>query len=212
MTGTVRILLIDDQIIARYGLRMMLTPYSDLRVDGEACSAAAALLLLRTQQFDVALVDITLPDKHGLDLLKLLRDQYPEMAVLMVTAHQESTYAVRALKLGAAGYLTKSCTPEELAAAVRKAASGGKYVTPTLLQKLAGMLGNHDTATPHDLLTDREMQIFHLIARGESLVSIATSLHLSPSTVTTYRARILEKMGLKNNAELIRYALDHGLN
>jgi DNA-binding NarL/FixJ family response regulator len=211
MTGTIRVVLIDDQIIARYGLRMMLQPYSDLRVAGEADHAGAALKLLRSEAFDVALLDITLPDKNGLDLLKILREEFPAMAVLVISAHSEDTYALRALKLGAAGYLTKSCTPDEVAAAVRKLAAGGKYVTPSLLQKLAGMLGDSNKVAPHETLTERELQIFCLIAKGESLVNIAAILHLSPSTVTSYRARILEKTRLRSNADLVRYALDHGL-
>lgn len=212
MAGTVRVVLIDDQIIARFGLRMMLDGYPDLAVEGEADSAAAALALLRTSRFDVALLDITLPDKNGLDLLKLFRKEFPSMAVLVVSSHSEDSYAMRALKHGAAGYLTKSCTPEELATAVRKAAAGGKYVTPSILQKLAGLLGNSDKAAPHETLTDRELHIFRLIAKGESLVNIAAALHLSPSTVTSYRARILEKTQLRSNADLVRYAIDHGLS
>lgn len=211
MQGAIRIVLVDDHIVVRSGLRLMLKEYPDLRVEGEAESGAGAMQLLQTARFDVALVDITLPDKNGLDLLRQLRDLYPAMAVLMVSAHHEDVYAVRALKHGAAGYLTKNCSAEMLADAVRKAASGGKYVTPSLLQKLASMLGNGDDALPHEALTDRELEIFRLMAGGTSLVAIATALHLSPSTVTTYRSRILDKMGMKSNAELIRYALDHGL-
>ena len=210
MLGTVSVLLIDDHTVARSGLILMLSADPKLRVEGEADSAAAALRVLQERAFDVALLDVTLPDKSGLDLLRQLRERYPAMAVVMVSAYPEDVYAMRALKAGAAGYLTKDCTPDVLVAAVHKAASGGRYVTPSLLQKLAGMVGD-DHGAPHDTLTDRELTVFRMIAAGASLVSIAASLHVSPSTVTTYRARILDKMGLKSNAELTRYGLDHGL-
>ncbi len=211
MDQAIRILLIDDHTVARSGLRMMLAEAEGLMVGAEAGSAAEAQLLLRTASYDVALLDINLPDKNGLDMLKWLRERAPKMAVLVVSMYAEDIYAVRALKLGAAGYLTKHCAEAEMVAAVRKAAAGGKYVTPSLLQKLAGMLGSERGAVTHEALTDRELEIFRMIASGDSLVSIAAALHLSPSTVTTYRARIMEKMGMKSNAELTRYGLDHGM-
>lgn len=211
MTGLVRILLIDDHTVARYGLRLMLAGAGELHIAGEADSAAAALQLLRAEPFDVALLDINLPDKNGLELLKQVREQHPGVAVLVVSMYGEDIYALRALKLGAAGYLTKTCSADSLVEAVRKAAAGGKYVTPSLLQKLAGMLGGGPGGVLHDALTDRELEIFRMIASGESLVGIAAALHLSPSTVTTYRARILDKMDMRSNAELTRYGLDHGL-
>lgn len=211
MTRMISVALIDDHAMVRHGLRQMLANQPDLHVAGEADTAVGALKLLQGQRFDVALVDITLPDRNGLDLLRQLREQFPAMGVLIVSAHHEDVYAVRALKLGAAGYLSKSCTPEILNDAVRRIAAGGKFVTPSLLQKLAGMLGNSNSTTPHEILTDRELQVLKLLAAGESLVGIASALHLSPSTVTTYRSRILDKMGMKSNAELIRYALEHGL-
>lgn len=211
MAELIRVLLIDDHLVVRHGLRLMLTGESDIAVAGEAQTAVEAQKLAREQVFHVALLDISLPDKNGLELLKSLREHHPKMAVIMVSMHAEDVYAVRALKLGAAGYLTKNCSTATLVAAVRKAASGGKYVTPSLLQKLAGMLGGTSTTASHEALTDRELEVFRMIASGESLVGIAAVLHLSPSTVTTYRARILDKMGVKTNAELTRYGLDHGL-
>lgn len=211
MAHAIRILLIDDHTVARSGMRMMLSGAEGLSVGAEAGSAVEAQQLLRTASYDVALLDINLPDKNGLDMLKWLREHVPKMAVLVVSMYAEDIYAVRALKLGAAGYLTKHCAEDEMVAAVRKAAAGGKYVTPSLLQKLAGMLGSEAGGVTHESLTDRELEIFRMIASGDSLVSIAAALHLSPSTVTTYRARILEKMGMKCNAELTRYGLDHGM-
>lgn len=211
MGHAIRILIIDDHTVARHGLRLMLAADPDLQVTGEADHAASALACLQRQRYDVALLDLNLPDKSGLDLLRHLRARYPAMAVLVVSANSEALYAVRALKGGAAGYLTKDCSPDDLVKAVRKAASGGKYVTPTLLQQLAGMLGNDNSSAPHESLSERELTIFRMIAGGASLVSIAAALHVSASTVTTYRARILDKLGLKSNAELTRYGLDHGL-
>jgi len=211
MDQAIRVGIIDDHTVAREGLRSMLETDPDIRVTGEADSAAEALRLLRCSQFDVLLLDIGLPDKSGLEVLKQIREVCPDTAVLVVSAYAEDVYAVRALKLGAAGYLTKHCCGAALCDAVRKVAAGGKYVTPSLLQKLAGMLGSGPAKVSHESLTDRELEIFRMIACGDSLVGIAACLHLSPSTVTTYRTRILDKMGMKSNADLTRYALDHGM-
>ena len=211
MSQAIRVGIIDDHTVAREGLRRMLAADPDLQVTGEADCAADGLQLLRCARFDVLLLDIGLPDKCGLEVLKQVRDICPGTAVLVVSAYAEDLYAVRALKLGAAGYLTKQCNSATLRDAVRKVAAGGKYVTPSLLQKLAGMLGSGPAKVSHESLTDRELEIFRRIACGDSLVGIAACLHLSPSTVTTYRTRILEKMGMKSNADLTRYALDHGM-
>jgi DNA-binding NarL/FixJ family response regulator len=162
------------------------------------------------RSFDVALVDIKMPGKNGLDLLKSLRSEYPRMAVLVLSTYSEEIYAVRALKSGASGYLTKDAPTATLIEAVRKAASGGKHVSPALLEKLATLVGGGPSGD-HEELSNRELEVFKLIAQGESLVRIGEKLHLSPNTVTTYRSRILEKMGMSSNAELTRYALEHGL-
>ncbi|MCG2582986.1 response regulator transcription factor [Massilia sp. TS11] len=211
MSKPIRILLIDDHQVARYGLRLMLSAAPDLEVIAEAPNAARGLHMLDTERYDVVLLDLGLPDRNGLDVLRLIRERHPGVATLIVSAQPEDSYAVRALRSGAAGFLTKDATPDVLQAAVRKAASGGKYVTPSLLQKLADMLGGDQANAAHERLTDREFEVFKLIASGLSLVDIAATLHLSPSTITTYRARILEKMGLKGNADLTRYAVDHDL-
>ncbi|GJI97065.1 response regulator [Rugamonas sp. FT82W] len=206
----IRVLLVDDHAIARNGVRLMLSTADDIRVDGEACNAQEALQLVMAQEFDVALLDITMPGKNGLELLKQLRSERPKLAVLMLSTYSEDIYAVRALKLGAAGYLIKDAPTTTLVAAVRKAASGGKHVSPALLEKLASLIGGGGDAG-HEALSNRELEVFKLIAAGESLVRIGETLHLSPNTVTTYRSRILEKMGLESNAELTRYALEHGI-
>ncbi len=207
---TTKILLVDDHGMVRNGIRLMFANEPDLNVTGEAESAQQALALLRDQEFDVALVDISLPDRSGLDLLKQLVEMCPKMAVLIISMYSEEVYAVRALKHGAAGYLTKDTSTAAMVAAVRKAADGGKVISSATAQKLAGMLGG-DGLAAHEHLSDRELEVMKLIASGESLVVIAERLHLSPSTVTTYRTRILEKMSLKNNAELTRYVFGNQL-
>lgn len=207
----IRVLLVDDHAIARNGVRLMLGTADDIVVTGEAGNAQEALQLVQQQEFDVALCDITMPGKNGLDLLKQLRADRPRLAVLMLSTYSEEIYAVRALKLGASGYLTKDAPTTVLVTAVRKAAAGGKHVSPALLEKLATLIGGGGGMANHEALSNRELEVFKLIAAGESLVRIGELLHLSPNTVTTYRTRILEKMGCTSNAELTRYALENGI-
>jgi DNA-binding NarL/FixJ family response regulator len=207
----VKVLLIDDHAIARNGVRLMLGTAGDIDVAGEAVDAQQALDLVRRQTFDVALLDIAMPGMSGLELLRHLRVARPAMAVLILSTFAEEIYAVRALKQGAAGYLTKDAPTAVLVEAVRRAASGHKYVSPSLVDKLASLVSGECAASGHDALSNRELEVLRLIALGEPLVQIGERLHLSPNTVTTYRARILEKMGLSSNAELTRYALEHGL-
>lgn len=206
----IRVLLVDDHVIVRNGLRLMLGEADGIAVEGEADTAQHALQLTRERDFDVALVDIALPDKNGLDLLKLLRGECPKMAVLILSTYAEEIYAIRALKQGASGYLTKDTAADVLIAAIRKAAAGGKHVSPVLVEKLASMVGG-GAAASHEALSNRELEVLKRIAAGESLVKIAEALYLSPHTVTTYRTRIMEKMGLSSNAELTRYAVENGL-
>lgn len=206
----IKVLLVDDHVIARSGVRLMLGTAHDIDVAGEAANAHDGMALALAEDFDVALVDITMPGKNGLDLLKSLRTARPKLAVLILSTYSEEIYAIRALKLGAAGYLTKDAPTAILVAAVRKAAAGGKHVSPALMEKLASLVGGGGGAS-HETLSNRELDVFKLLATGSSLVQIGTTLHLSPNTVTTYRARILEKMGLGSNAELTRYALENGI-
>jgi DNA-binding NarL/FixJ family response regulator len=207
----VKVLLIDDHTIARNGVRLMLGTAGDIDVEGEAADAQQALDLVRRQTFDVALLDIAMPGMSGLELLHHLRVARPRMAVLILSTYAEEIYAVRALKQGASGYLTKDAPTAVLVEAVRRAAAGRKYVSPSLVDKLASLVSGESTASGHDALSNRELEVLRLIAQGEPLVQIGERLHLSPNTVTTYRARILEKMGMSSNAELTRYALEHGL-
>ena len=206
----IKVLLVDDHTVARNGVRLMLSAAADIRVDGEAGTAHDALQLVNAQRFDVALVDIALPGKNGLDLLKSLRAARPDLAVLILSTYSEEIYAVRALKLGASGYLTKDSPTSALIEAVHKAAAGAKYVSPSLAEQFAGMLGGRAAAS-HEALSNRELEVLKLLAKGESLIGIGETLHLSPKTVTTYRTRILEKLGLSSNAQLARYAVENGL-
>lgn len=210
MGDKITVLLVDDHAIARNGVRLMLGTAADISVEGEAGNAVEAMQRVAERSFDVALVDIKMPGKNGLDLLKTLRSECPRMAVLVLSTYSEEIYAVRALKSGASGYLTKDAPTATLIDAVRKAAAGGKHVSPALLEKLATLVGGGPSGD-HEELSNRELEVFKLIAQGESLVKIGEKLHLSPNTVTTYRSRILEKMAMASNAELTRYALEHGL-
>ena len=206
----IRVLIVDDHIIVRNGVRLMLSTVDDIEVAGEAETAEAAMRLVQNERLDVALIDIALPDKSGLELLKAIRAARPQLAVLMLSMYSEQVYAVRALKLGASGYLTKNTSAETIAEAVRKAAAGGHHVSSTLTEKLASLISRGGTAS-HETLSQRELEVLKLLAAGESLVRIADTLHLSPSTVTTYRSRILAKTGTRSNVELTRYALEIGI-
>ena len=208
--GKIRVLLVDDHALVRDGVRLMLGTSDDIEVAAEAENAQQALMLVERQDFDVALVDLALPGTNGLELLKRLRAQKPKLAVLILSMYAEDIYAVRALKHGAAGYLTKNSPVATVVAAVRKVAAGGKHVNPVLLDKLANEVGG-GKKTRHEALSERELDVLRLIASGQSLVQIADTLNLSPKTITTYRARILEKVGVSSNAELARYALENGL-
>jgi len=210
VSNTIRVVLVDDHAMVRGGVRLMLSSADDIEVVGEAGNSQEAIALLKELEADVALLDISMPGKNGLDLLKQLRADHPKLAVLVLSTYAEEIYAVRALKLGAAGYLTKDSPTAVLVSAVRKAAGGGRYVSEVIADKLADLVGGGKGAS-HEGLSNRELEVLKQIARGESLVKIAETLHLSPNTVTTYRARIMEKMDLHSNAELTRYALEHGL-
>src|SRR5258708_15033854 len=211
MTGDlISVLLVDDHTVVRNGVRLMLGTVSDIEVTGEAETAQEALDLVQRQDFKVALVDIALPDRSGLDLLKLIRLKKPALPVLMLSMYSEDIYAVRALKHGAAGYLTKNSPTATLVGAIRKAAAGGKYISPALAEQFASNIGGSPVVS-HEALSDRELEVLKLLVSGDSLAAIAKTLHLSPNTVTTYRSRICQKLHLKSNAELTRYALEQGL-
>lgn len=208
----IRVLIVDDHAIVRHGLRQIVSETDDIRVEGEAENSAQAIRELRERTFDVVLLDISLPDKNGIETLKQIRRDWPSTAVLMLTTHAEDEFGVRSIKAGAAGYLTKQSAASQLVTAVRQVAAGRKYINPSLAEELARMVGGDNDARPsHELLSDREYQTFIMIASGKSLSEMAASLSLSPKTVSVYRSRVLEKMQLKNNVEIAQYAVKNGL-
>ncbi len=207
----IRVLIADDHAIVRQGLKLILSETSDMVVAGEADSGLHALKLAREGKWDVALLDISMPDKNGIDVLKLIKSEFPKQPVLMLSMHPEEHYAIRALKAGASGYLTKQSAPALLVTAIRQVASGRKYVSPELAEKLANTIGIDTDKPLHETLSDREYQVLCLIASGKPLSEIADTLSLSAKTVSVYRARLLEKMNLKNNAELTHYGIKHQL-
>lgn len=206
-----RILIADDHPVVRRGLRQLLEEHPDLTVAAEAATGDEVLALIRQDEFDIVILDLTMPGRNGLDVLKDIRHERPALPVLVLSMHPEEHFAVRVLRAGAAGYLTKSAAPEELVGAIRKVTGGGKYVSPTLAEQLAVVLEREAEGQPHQRLTDREYQIMQLLASGKRVSEVADVLTLSVKTVSTHRARILEKMGLRNNAELTHYAIRNQL-
>jgi len=206
-----RILIVDDHAIVRRGLRELLSDEFHGAAFGEASDARQALEQLRKKEWDVALLDIALPGKSGLDLLKELKTEWPKLPVLILSAHPEDQFAVRALKAGAGGYMTKESAPEELAKALRKIMAGGRYVSPALAEMLALGVTKDLTLTPHETLSDREYEVMSRIASGKTVTEIAEELSLSPKTISTYRTRVLEKLGLKNSAAIVQYVIRNGL-
>lgn len=211
MASPIRILIADDHAIVRHGLRQILSDSQDMTVAGEASNGVQALQMARRDAYDVVLLDVSMPDRNGIDTLKLLKKEFPRLAVLMLSMHPEEHYAIRALKAGASGYLTKQSAPEQLVTAIRQVAAGKKYISPALAEALADAIAEDDERAPHERLSDREYQTLVMIASGKTLSQIADELKLSVKTVSVYRARLLEKMKLKNNAELTHYGLKHGL-
>ena len=207
----IRILIADNHPIVRRGLSQILADEPDLAVLGEAQNGKEVLQLLRDQEWDVMVLDINMPGRSGLEVLQEVKDQYPNLPVLIMSIHSEEQFGVRALKAGAAGYLTKESAPEELVKAIRKVCAGGKYVSPTLGEQLASALQSGTHRMPHDALSNRENEILCLIASGKTVSEIAEHLILSVKTVSTYRTRILDKMNLHTNAELMHYAMRHRL-
>jgi DNA-binding NarL/FixJ family response regulator len=195
----------------RQGLIQILGNIPEITVAGEAISGQEVLDKVRAEAWDVVILDISMPDCSGLDILKQLKSERPKLPVLVLSMHSEDQYAVRALKAGASGYLTKDSAPDELVKAIRKVVSGGRYVGSCLAERLAFEIGADSSKLPHETLSDREFQVLRLIASGKSVTEIAAELSLSSKTVSTYRVRLLQKMNLKTNAELMHYAMQNHL-
>ncbi len=206
-----KILLGDDHAIVRRGLRQVLTEEFGQVAIGEVGSGHAVVDAVREQEWDVVVLDINLPDKNGVEVLKEVKRLRPSILVVMLTMHPEEQYAMRTLKAGAAGYLTKESAPEELITAIRKVLRGGKYVSASLAERLASELAAGTEAALHQKLSDREYQVLLGIARGNTVTETAEALSLSVKTISTYRARLLKKMKLQTTVELVRYALAHRL-
>ncbi len=207
----IRILVVDDHAIVREGLKQILGDVKDMDVLAEAANGQEALDKIRRQAFEVILMDISMPGRSGLEILKDIKSEQPKLPVLILSMHPEEQYAVRALRAGAAGYMNKASAPDELIGAIRKVASGRKYVSPSVAERLALELGADRSHLPHELLSDREYQVMMMLAAGKSVSEIALELCLSVKTISTYRSRIMEKMSLKKNAELTLYAVQHHL-
>lgn len=206
-----KILIADDHSIVRQGLKQIVTETQDMIVAGEVGNGQELLNKLNEGDYDVVVLDITMPHKNGMDVLKEIRTKWPQLPVLMLSIHPEEHYALRALKAGASGYLTKESAPEELVVAIRKVSRGGKYISPSLAEKLAFELEIGREQAPHETLSDREYQVLRMIASGKTVMEVARELTLSEKTISTYRSRILEKMNMKNNAELTYYAIKNQL-
>lgn len=209
----IKVLIADDHAILRAGLKHMLSEYPDITVGGEAADGHEALAKAQAEEWDVMLLDMTMPGKSGIELIKQLKLLVPKLRILILSMHKEDVYAVRALKAGASGYLCKDNAEDQLVAALRKVAAGGLYITAAVAEKLAldVLQGDDQNVPPHTKLSDREYQIFQAIVAGDSVTDIAQKLSLSVKTVSTHKTHILEKMGCDSVADLVRYAIQHEL-
>jgi len=207
----IKILIADDHAIVREGLKQIVAEESDMEVTGEAANADEVFEILRTNNFDIAIIDINMPGKSGLDLLKDLKVQLPKLPLLILSMYGEEQYGIRALKAGASGYLRKASAPNELVVAIRKIVSGGKYINQQLAENLADTVDKSYIKLPHENLSDREYEVMCKITSGESAEQISDDLSISIHTFYTYRNRILEKMKMKSNVELTQYVINNKL-
>ena len=207
----IRVLVADDHTIVREGLKQILAKSGDLAVAGEAANGNDTLKMVREQEWDVLVTDMSMPGRNGLELIKLVKAARPKLPVLVLSMYGEEQFAVRAIRAGASGYLNKESASDQLVNAIRKIAGGGVFVSPAVAEALLRNVRDGSSKLPHEQLSDRELQVLQLIAAGNSLNAIAAQLNLSPKTVSTHKTRLLEKMHMSNQAELIRYALQHRL-
>jgi DNA-binding NarL/FixJ family response regulator len=207
----IRVLLADDHQLVREGIKQLLAAASDIEIAGEAADGDRALALARQMHFDVALLDLSMPGVSGLALIKRLREERPKMRLLVLSMHGEQQYAARALKAGASGYLTKDSASAQLLGAIRKIAAGGVHITEAAAAQLVSSGKAAGEPLPHTALSDREFEVFKLLAAGRSPTDISRQLHLSVKTISTHKTRIQEKLGVASTAELVRYALENSL-
>jgi DNA-binding NarL/FixJ family response regulator len=207
----IRIVIADDHTIVREGLKQLLSGAADFEIVGEAQTGHDVLLRVREVEFDVLLLDMSMPGKSGIDLIKQVRSEKPALRILVLSMHQEDQYAVRAIRAGASGYLTKDSASAQLVSAIRKVAGGGAFISGGVAEQLALGAMPQAEGPPHSALSDREFQVFRALAAGKTVTDIAGELNLSVKTISTHKARIMEKMNMSNPAELVRYALRHGL-
>jgi two-component system, NarL family, invasion response regulator UvrY len=207
----INVLIADDHVIVRKGMLQVLSSHTDIQVTDEVGTGQEAIDKIRKNKYDVVILDISLPGKSGLEVLKQVKSEYPSLPVLILSMYPEDHYAVRVLKAGGAGYITKENASADLANAIRTVVSGKKYITPSLAEKLAEEMSPNNIRLPHAMLTDREFNILCLIAKGRSSSQIADEFSLSVKTIATYRSRLLQKMGMKSNSELTFYAAQHRL-
>lgn len=207
----IRVLVADDHAVVRRGLSQIISETEDIEVGAEASNGADVLTLVREKDFDVVVLDINMPGMDGLDTLKQLKSEFPDLHVLVLSMHPEDHYAVRVLKAGSSGYLNKENSPDELVNAIRRVAAGGRYVSPEVAESLLMHLEAGKDAPLHSVLSDREFQVLCMLSEGKTVGEIAEDLSLSVKTISTYRSRVLEKMNMKSNAELTHYAIKHEL-
>jgi DNA-binding NarL/FixJ family response regulator len=207
-----KILIVDDHAVIHQGLKRTLEDEFKGAIFGDGRDSKQALELVGRERWDVMILDVEMPGRGGLDVLKQIHIEHPKLPVIIFSMHSERQFAIRALKAGASAYLAKECPSDQLVEAIRKVTGGGKYISPELAEQLAADLDHDFTRDPHEILTDREFEVLRLIAAGKTSTAIANDLSLSIKTVSTYRARILEKLQLKAGSELIRYAIDYGLD
>jgi DNA-binding NarL/FixJ family response regulator len=208
----IRVVLADDHTILREGLRQLLGAAPEIEVVGEAADGHEVLARVRALDFDVLLLDMSMPGKSGIELIKQVKSERPKLRVLVLSMHEESQYAVRAIKAGASGYVTKDSAGTQLVTALRRVAAGGAFITPEVAEQLALGAMPDAQGPPHTRLSDREFEVFQRLVAGETVTDIAARLNLSGKTVSTHKARLMEKLGLDNQAALVRYAMKHGLS
>ena len=206
----IRVLLADDHQLVREGLKQLLGATADIRVEGDAANGDEALALVRAGEYDIAILDMSMPGLSGIDLVKRIKHEKPALRVLVLSMHGEKQYAARALKSGASGYLTKDTASEQLVAAIRKIAAGGVHISDAAAEQLLAST-QQGNASPHSTLSDREFEIFRLIVSGMSLTEIGDKLHVSVKTVSTHKTHILQKLNLEGTADLVRYAMENSL-